>query len=225
MWNKLWGCLLLLCVVLPGASALDRIVGDSLSASHPDGTPSWPELAFDEAMVNRSIGGASTYDFVSTCQPHCLWTLGSADDTWWILLGNNDHRINLEMDPQPYLENMLTIADMIEARTGGADLRLISSPYSYDVFGVDRSAIRAFRDAQALVDDWLCANDVRFTCVADLRLELSFPEHFMWDGVHFSEAGTYAVAALIPEPATASLVALGLLYLAHGRRRSIDRER
>lgn len=203
----------------PATHALDHVVGDSLSLLFNEASPSWPELVFGDAVANHSVRGAGSAHFTESCQQFpCGWANGATDDVWWILLGNNDHVVNTTFDATIYRDNLSAIADLIETRNGAADVRLVSSPYSFDAFDIDRSRIREFRDDQALIDAMLCDTDPRFTCAADLRIELAFPEHFRSDGVHLSDAGVRAVAALIPEPTTGLLVGLGLGVLSRARR-------
>jgi len=194
------------------------IAGDSLSS----GSSGWPSLAFaPEDMTNKAVGGASTYDFIAWCEnlPTICWAkTGDADTIWWLMIGHNDlPYASLNGLPAPtgeeYAGRLVQMADLIENGTGAADIRLISSPYSHTIFGLDRTDARAWQDEMALADLVLCAADPRFTCVLDLRAHLLWPEDYVPDGLHLSVAGKEKVAALVPEPSTGLMLLAGLLTL------------
>ena len=203
----------------PALAQTHHVIGDSVAANDANSVV-WTELAFGAALDDHAVGGAASWDFLDWCDADCFWAEGDADDIWWILIGSNDLRLDPSTTGADYYAHLLGMVDAIERQSGSTDVRLISSPYAWDVFDLDRADMRSFTDTQAIVDRLLCDNDARVLCAADLRMELTFPEHYTWDGIHLNEAGHTLVAALIPEPTTAFLLAQGLAAMAYSRGRS-----
>jgi len=202
-------------LVLTGteAQANYAVVGDSLS-SEPG---NWFDLVFP-GEINEAIGGQSTHDFLAICDnfPSTCWAnSGDADTVWFIMIGHNDPVRSGDLGlPLPgYDDRVEDMVTLVNAKTGATDFRLITSPYTHDAFGTDRSAQRAWQDDMALMDQDLCASDPLVTCVLDLRPVLLWPDHYIWDGVHLNEAGNDEVALLVPEPSAGLSLLAGLLGL------------
>ena len=203
----------------PARALVNHVIGDSVTANDANGVV-WTDLAFGATLDDHAVGGAASWDFLDWCNPDCFWAEGDADDIWWIMIGSNDLRLDPSTTGADYHASLLGLVDAIERQSGSTDVRLISSPYAWDVFDLDRADMRAFTDTQAVVDQLLCANEARVQCATDLRFDLTFPDYYAWDGIHLNEAGHGLVAEMIPEPTTAFLLAQGFALMAYSRGRS-----
>ena len=216
-WIPLGLVLVIVSVPAHAWAGVVRVLGDSLSQPPDDGGPSWSELAFGEAAVTWAVGGASTDTYLAGCDPDCYWLGGAHEsDVWWILIGSNELARNPDATAETYRANLLSIIDLIPSE----EVHLLSSPWAWDLPNRDRSRMRAFFDEQAAVDLEICALIAHVTCAADLRFELDRSLHYAWDGIHMNSAGHARVASVIavPEPQTAMLLAIGLVWLGARRK-------
>jgi lysophospholipase L1-like esterase len=224
--SQAFAALVFVAALLGGAEAIagtNRVLGDSISLDFY-GFMSWPKRAFGDDQVTWAIPGASAGSYVANCNPDCPWLAdpGSPDDVWWIMVGVNE----LERDPNAtsttYGQNLVEIINRIPAH----DIRLISSPQVYEYPWTPRGDIIALLDEQAFIDRLICNAFAHVTCVADLRKHLVFETDYHWDGIHLNDAGHQRVADLIgvPEPGSALLCGVGLLWLGRWSRSSALRE-